>query len=209
MFTGIIEEIGEINNIFSTARSKSIEIKAEKIQNGLKISESVNINGACHTVVDLKKASFVIQSVEETLKRTNLDLLKRGDRVNLERSMRLSDRLGGHLLSGHVDCTTQIKSINSRGDSSIFGFSLPVGFSNLVVNKGSIAVDGVSLTIAELRGDSFKVSVIPFTLKMTTLKERSVGDMVNLEFDLLGKYIKRIIERKESKITEEWLREVL
>ncbi|MDH4222481.1 MAG: riboflavin synthase [candidate division Zixibacteria bacterium] len=211
MFTGIIEEIGEIKNIFSTAKGKVIEIKAEKVSKDLKVGDSVNINGACQTVVETKRNHFKIQAVEETLKRTNFALLKAGDRVNLERGMKLSDRLGGHLISGHIDCTSRIKSIDLRGDSSIYEFDLPAEYSNLVVDKGSIAVEGISLTITELKEDSFKVSVIPFTLKMTTLGERRAGDMVNVEFDLLGKYVKKVIEKKEdikSKITEEWLKEI-
>jgi len=212
MFTGIIEETGKIIHISAGMGSKNLEIRAEKVLEGLKIGESININGACQTVIVVKQNTFVVQAVEETLKRTNFGLLKTGDRVNLERAMKLSDRLSGHLLSGHIDCTAQIKSIGSEGGSSIFEFLLPEEYSSLVVDKGSIAVDGISLTLAELREDSFKVSVIPFTLKMTTLGEKKVRDVVNLEFDLLGKYVKKIIGRKknkESKITEEWLKERL
>src|SRR3990170_4401859 len=202
MFTGIIQEIGEIKNISSGVESKKLEIRARKILSGLQIGESVNINGACQTVVQVKPDSFVVEAIKETLKRSSLGLLKKGDRVNLERALKLSDRLGGHLLSGHIDCTTEIKSISSDGNSSIFEFSLPPDYSALVVEKGSIAVDGISFTVA----------VIPFTLQMTNLQDKRVKDMVNLEFDFFGKYVKRILEEKEngkSKITEEWLRQKL
>lgn len=212
MFTGIIEEIGEIIHISAGRGSKYLEIKAEKVFEDLKIGDSINVNGACQTVIGVKQNTFVVQAVEETLKRTNLGLLKTDDRVNLERAMKLSDRLSGHLLSGHIDCTTLIKSIGSEKESSIFEFFLPEEYSSLVVEKGSIAVDGISLTLAELREDLFKVSVIPFTLKLTTLGEKRARDVVNLEFDFLGKYVKKIIGReknKESKITEEWLKERL
>ena len=212
MFTGIIEEIGEIKRISSEIQSKKLEIKAKKILAGLQIGESININGACQTVIQVKPDSFVIESVKETLKRSNLGLLKKGDRVNLERALKLSDRLGGHLLTGHIDCTTEIKSISSDGNSSIFEFSLPPDYSAMIVEKGSIAVEGISLTVAELKKNSFTVSIIPFTLKMTTLGDKKIGDHVNLEFDLLGKYVKRIVEEEEkpkSKITEEWLRKIL
>jgi len=212
MFSGIIEEIGEIKAISSGIDSKKLEIKAEKVLKDLKIGESMNINGACQTVIEVKPDYFVVEAVKETLKRTNLSRLKKGERVNLERALKLSDRLGGHLLSGHIDCTTEIKSISPAGDSLIFDFLLPSEHSSLVIEKGSIAVEGISLTIAELRKSSFTVSVIPFTLQMTTLKEKKVKDIVNLEFDLLGKYVKRFLEEKknrESKITEEWLREKL
>jgi len=212
VFTGIIEEVGEIAAISSGVKSKELEIKAEKVLKDLKIGDSMNINGACQTVIEVKQNSFVVQAVEETLKRTNLGRLKKGDRVNLERALKLSGRLGGHLLSGHIDCTAEIKSINSAGDSLIYEISFPLEYADLLMEKGSIAVEGISLTITELKKSSFVVSVIPFTLKMTDLKEKEVKDIVNLEFDLLGKYVKRILESKEkeeSKINEEWLRENL
>jgi len=212
MFTGIIEEIGEIKNIFSEVESKKLEIKARKIVSDLQIGESVNINGACQTVIQVRSDSFVVESIKETLKRSNLGLLKKGDRVNLERALKLSDRLGGHLLSGHTDCTTEIKSVSSDGDTSVFEFSLPQDYSALVVEKGSIAIDGISLTVAELKNRSFAVAVIPFTLKMTNLRDKRVKDIVNLEFDLFGKYVKRMLEEKENKkseITEEWLKQRL
>ncbi|HVP35761.1 MAG TPA: riboflavin synthase [Terriglobales bacterium] len=211
MFTGIIEEIGEIKNISSGIKSKKMEIKAKTVLSGLQIGESVNINGACQTVIKINSDSFVVEAVKETLKRSNLDQLRKRDRVNLERALRLSDRLGGHLLSGHIDCTTEIKSISSDGDSSTFELSLPSEYSSLIVGKGSIAVEGISLTVADLKKNSFTVSVIPFTLKMSTLGGKKAGDLVNLEFDLLGKYVQRLLERKEdnkSKITEEWLKKV-
>jgi len=212
MFTGIIEEIGEIQNISSGGESKKLEIKAKNILVGLQIGESININGACQTIIQVKPDSFVVESVKETLKRSNLGLLKKGDRVNLERALKLSDRLGGHLLTGHVDCTAEIKSISSDGDASVFEFSLPPEYSALIVEKGSIAIDGISLTVAELKKSSFTIAIIPFTLKMTTLKDKIVKDKVNLEFDLLGKYVKRMLEEKENNksiITEEWLKQRL
>jgi riboflavin synthase len=212
MFTGIIEEIGEIKNIFSEVESKKLEINARKILSDLQIGESVNINGACQTLIQVKPDSFVVEAVKETLKRSNLGLLKKGDRVNLERALKLSDRLGGHLLTGHVDCTAEIKSIGTDGNSSVFEFSLPPDYSALVVEKGSIAIDGISLTLAELKNRSFAVAVIPFTLKMTNLRDKRVKDIVNLEFDLFGKYVKRMLEEKENKkseITEEWLKQRL
>ena len=212
MFTGIIEEISEIKSITSGAESKKLEIKANKVLSGLQIGESMNINGACQTVIKVKPDSFVVESVKETLKRSSLGLLKKGDRVTLERALKLSDRLGGHILTGHIDCTTEIRSISTDGNSSVFEFSLPPEYSDLIVEKGSIAIDGISLTVAELRKSSFTVAIIPFTLNMTTLGDKKTGDLVNLEFDLLGKYVQRILEGKEdkkSKISEEWLREKL
>lgn len=212
MFTGIIEEVGEIEYISSDIKSKNLKIKAEKVLKDLKIGDSVNINGACQTVIEVKPNSFAAQAVEETLKRTNLGKLKKGDRVNLERSLRFSDRLGGHLISGHIDCIAEIKSINSAGDSLIFEISFPLEYADLLVEKGSVTVEGISLTIAGLKKSSFIVSVIPFTLKTTNLKEKKVKDTVNLEFDILGKYVKKMLnqkENKETKITEEWLNQKL
>jgi riboflavin synthase len=212
MFTGIIQEIGKIKNISTGIISKNFEIKARKVLDDLKAGDSINVNGICQTVINVKSDSFIVQAVEETLKRTNLGLLKKGDRVNLEKPLKLSDRLGGHLLTGHIDCTTQIKSITPAGDSLIFEFVLPSEYADLIIEKGSIAVEGISLTIAELKKNSFTLSVIPFTLQMTTLKEKKTKDIINLEFDLLGKYVKRILEKKEnkeSKITEEWLKGIM
>ena len=212
MFTGIIQEIGKIKNISTGIISKNFEIKARKVLDDLKAGDSINVNGICQTVINVKSDSFIVQAVEETLKRTNLGLLKKGDRVNLEKPLKLSDRLGGHLLTGHIDCTTQIKSITPAGDSLIFEFVLPSEYADLIIEKGSIAVEGISLTIAEIKKNSFTLSVIPFTLQMTTLKEKKTKDIINLEFDLLGKYVKRILEKKEnkeSKITEEWLKGIM
>lgn len=212
MFTGIIEEIGEVKSTSSVGENRKLEIKAKKIVAGLQIGESININGACQTVIKVNPDSFMVEAVQETLKRSNLGLLKKGDRVNLERALKLSDRLGGHLVSGHIDCTAEIKSISSDGNSSTFEFTSSAEYSALLVEKGSIAIEGISLTVAELKKNSFTVAFIPFTLKMTTLGQKKAGDLVNLEFDLFGKYVKRIQEMKEnakSKITEEWLRKTL
>jgi len=209
MFTGIIEEIGKIEQVDLQDSNLFLRIKAPRVSTDLKVGDSVNINGACQTVVELKGDHFTVEAVEETLRRTNLGQLKSGDPVNLERALRASDRLGGHLVSGHVDFVGKIRSILSKGQSHIFEFGFPPEHQTHFVEKGSVTVDGVSLTIVQVRASSFTVSIIPFTISSSTLGEKRIGDTVNIETDLIGKYVERILSVKKDKlqITEEWLRE--
>jgi riboflavin synthase len=209
MFTGIIEEIGKVEGISKQGRNLKLRIKASKILNDLKVGDSININGACQTVITADGNSFTVEAVEETLRKTNLSELKRNDAVNLERAARLSDRLGGHLLTGHIDCVGEIKSITKREGSSLYEFQLPEKFLIYLVEKGSVAVDGISLTVVEVKGNSFNVSIIPFTLENTVLGKKKLGDVVNIETDLIGKYVESILTSKKDKfeITREWLKE--
>lgn len=186
-----------------------LRITASGVSADLKPGDSININGACQTVVETRDDHFTVEAVEETLKRTNLGQLKKGQRVNLERALRPSDRLGGHLVTGHVDFAGKIKSITQKGQSHLFEFSLAEEYQSHFVEKGSVAVDGISLTVVEVLRDSFTVSVIPFTTSSTTLGTKRVGDTVNIETDLAGKYIERVLtlRKDDSKITEEWLKE--
>lgn len=209
MFTGIIEEIGKIEQTSLSGANLRLKVKALKILSDLKVGDSVDINGACQTVIEVKDNHFSIEAVEETLKRTNLGQLKTGDSVNLERALRSSDRLGGHLVSGHVDFVGRIRSINQRDQSYIYEFDLPEEYQSHFVEKGSVAVDGISLTVVQVLKDSFGVSVIPFTMKETTLGKKKIGDAVNIETDLIGKYVERILTLKKDRfqITEEWLKE--
>lgn len=209
MFTGIIEEIGKIKQTSSSGGSLRLRIEAPKVSTDLKVGDSMSINGACQTVIEVKDGGFTVEAVEETLKRTNLGELKTGDLVNLERALRASDRLGGHLVSGHVDFVGRIRSISQKDQSHLFEFEIPREYQKHFVEKGSVAVDGISLTVVQVLKDSFTVSVIPFTMKETTLGEKKVGDMGNIETDLIGKYVDRILTLKKDKsqITEEWLRE--
>ena len=199
MFTGIIEEIGKFEQIISRGNNLRLRIKAPKISVDLKIGDSVNVNGACQTVIETKDKCFTVEAVEETLKRTTLGQGKSGDSVNLERALRLADRLGGHLVTGHVDFVGKIKSITRKDQSYIFEFEYPQEYRTHFVEKGSVAIDGISLTIVEVQVNSFTVSVIPFTMSNTNLVEKSVGDPVNIETDLIGKYIERIITEKKEK----------
>lgn len=209
MFTGIIEEIGRVDRIDFLGNNLLLRIKAPLISADMKVGDSININGACQTVIELKDNCYTVEAVEETLKRTTLGRLKAGDLVNLERALRPTDRLGGHLVSGHVDFVDRIKSIIQSGQSFVFEFEFPQEYRAHFVEKGSVAVDGISLTIVQVKPDSFMVSVIPFTVKNTVLGEKKTGDLVNIETDLIGKYVEKILTTKKSKskITEAWLKE--
>jgi len=209
MFTGIIEEIGKIDRTSSSGGSLLLAVKAPKVSADLKVGDSVNINGACQTVIEVRDDGFVVEAVEETLKRTTLGRLASGDRVNLERALRASDRLGGHLVSGHVDFVSRMRSATEKNQSWLFEFEIPPEYQTHFVEKGSVAVDGISLTVVKVLKDSFTVSVIPFSMKETTLANKKVGEPVNIETDLIGKYVERILTHKKQKseVTEDWLKE--
>jgi riboflavin synthase len=209
MFTGIIEEVGRVEKISTERGNLKLRIKASKIIDDLKVGDSININGACQTVITTNGSSFTVEAMEETLKKTNLAELKRNDEVNLERALKSSDRLGGHLVTGHVDCSGKIKSIAKKFGSFLYEFELPEKYLAYLVEKGSVAVDGISLTAVEVKENSFTVAIIPFTLENTSLGTKKVGDLVNIETDLIGKYVERMVSSKKdkSKITEEWLKE--
>jgi riboflavin synthase len=209
MFTGIIEEIGKVEQASLSGGSLRLRIEAPRASTDLKVGDSINISGACQTVIQIKDDSFTVEAVEETLRRTNLGQLSSGDRVNLERALRASDRLGGHLVSGHVDFVSRTKSITEKNQSWLFEFDIPPEYQKQFVEKGSVAVDGISLTVVQVMKDSFTVSVIPFTMRETTLGTKKVGDAVNIETDLIGKYVERILtlKKEKSKITEDWLRQ--
>lgn len=209
MFTGLIEEIGKIEEISNHGHNLKLRVKAPKILTDLKVGDSVNINGACQTVIATNGNSFTVEAVEETLLKTNLGELKRNDAVNLEKALRLSDRLGGHLVTGHIDCVGKIKSIAKREGSFLYEFQLPEKYLAYLVEKGSVAIDGISLTVVEVKRNSFTVAIIPFTLENTTLGIKEVGDSVNIETDLIGKYVGKILTSKKDKfeITWEWLKE--
>ena len=209
MFTGIIEEIGKIEKISQRGHNLKLRVKASKILNDLKVGDSINISGACQTVIATDEHSFTVEAVEETLRKTNLAQLKIDDLVNLERPLRLSDRLGGHLVTGHIDCVGKIKSAVKKEGSFLYEFELPEKYLAYLVEKGSVAVDGISLTVVEVKENSFTVAIIPFTLENTTLGTKKIGDLINIETDLIGKYVERILTAKKDKsmITEEWLKE--
>lgn len=209
MFTGIIEEVGRIGKISIDRGNLKLKIKASKILNDLKVGDSINVNGACQTVIGTDSDSFTVEAVEETLRKTNLGQLKRNDLVNLERSLKLSDRLGGHLVTGHIDCVGKIKSVAKKDGSFLYEFELSEKYLTYLTEKGPVAVDGISLTVVEVKKNSFTVAIIPFTLENTTLGTKKIGDSVNIETDLIGKYVERFLTSKKNKleISKEWLRD--
>ena len=212
MFSGIIETIGAIRSLRKDAKGARIAIEAPGLLNGVRLGDSIALNGVCVTVVDFDERKFEADLSIETLRRTNLGELAVGDGCNLERAMALGERLGGHLVSGHVDGVGRIKSRKNEGDSIWLTFEAPVEVMRYVVYKGSIAVDGISLTVAACDGETFSVSIIPHTGEQTTLTDKKDGAAVNLEADLIGKYVEKLLvphmeSRSPSGVTMEKLKE--
>ena len=201
MFTGIIEEVGKV----LSASTAKLVISAPQVIDGIKLGDSIAINGACLTVTDFDRASFSVDVMPETLKRTNLGLLEAGDSVNLERPMALGGRLGGHLVQGHIDDVGRIVSLEWEGDALLFRFEAPPEVMRYTAPKGFIAVDGISLTITEKDTSSFGVSVVEYTHRNTTLGSRKVGDVVNLEVDIIAKYTAQFTQPQASGLTAEFL----
>lgn len=198
MFTGIVEEMGTVVSNERGERSARLTLIAPTTHAGVRVGDSVAVNGCCLTVVQVEDDRLTFDAVPETLHRTNLGMLKPGDRVNLERSLAVGARLGGHFVQGHIDGVGMLIRLTPQENAIVMEFRMPPNLSRYIVEKGSIAVDGVSLTVAEARPDAFTVWIIPHTREITTLGLRQVGDPVNLECDLLGKYIERLIEARFS-----------
>lgn len=193
MYTGLIEEIGTISQTNFTDGSLYLNIDCHKVLDGLKIGDSVAVNGACQTVIEITEKSFRVFASSETLSLTTFCDFKAGQKVNLERTMRLSDRLDGHLVSGHVDGTAVIKYIKTVGETTEFTFETSSALAKQIVKKGSVTVDGISLTVADIQGCEFKIAVIPHTLKNTILQYLKIGGRVNLETDMIAKYIEKYL----------------
>lgn len=198
MFTGLIEEIGVVEEIRLGGKSGSLKIGCTSVLNGVKIGDSICVNGICLTVTTFGRSYFTVDFMPETLSVTNLGKLGRGSRVNLERALRVGDRLGGHIVSGHIDGVGMINSFKVKENATEVWFEADKSLLKYIINKGSIAIDGASLTVAEISRDGFMVSIIPHTKKETTLIERKVGELVNLECDGLGKYVERLLEFKDT-----------
>ena len=194
MFSGIIQSIGKI----SSFDGNLLVVEASEIANKNDISESISVNGACLTIVDKSSTTFSVNVVEETLKRTNLGKLSVGSNVNLESALRVGDKIGGHNVQGHVDCTTTIKKINKVDNSWIVDFHKPKDFSQYLIEKGFITIDGVSLTITNDIEEYFSIAVIPFTWSHTIFSGYEVGSVVNLEVDMTAKYIEKIINKSRK-----------
>ncbi|UAY53517.1 riboflavin synthase [Ferruginibacter albus] len=196
MFTGIIEAKGVIKTIAAKGTNKTFWIESP-ITNELKVDQSVSHNGACLTVEEIKETAYRVTAIEETLLKTNMDNWQAGWEVNLERSLSLGVRLDGHIVQGHVDTVATCISIAAKNGSKEFSFSFDEKFASLVIEKGSIAVDGVSLTIFNVGKNNFTVAIIPYTLEHTNIKHLQVGNKVNIEFDMIGKYVNRIAQQKQ------------
>ena len=198
MFTGIVEEIGELSSITKSSKGARITIKAKKVLEDVKLGDSICTNGVCLTVTDFDKEKFSVDVMAETMRRSNLGSLSKGSRVNLERALRACDRLGGHIVSGHIDGVGEIESYTKEDNAVWISVKVPDSLLKYIVEKGSIAIDGVSLTVAYVDHERFKVSIIPHTKDATTLLKKNIGEMVNLECDIVGKYIEKFIKHEEN-----------
>ena len=194
MFTGIVEELGSVRRVTPHATGARLEIAATKVLEDIRVGDSISLNGCCLTVVSIGAESYAVDVVEESLRVTTLGRLQEGERVNLERSVRLADRLGGHLVQGHVDGVATLVQREPQSDGSqVLRFASPPEVLRYVVYKGSIAVDGVSLTVAGLHKGAFSIAVIPHTQAVTTLGFRQVGEQVNVETDVIARYVERLL----------------
>ena len=203
MFTGIIEEVGKVTSV----RPGNLVISASDVLRGIVLGESIDVNGVCLTITSFKANSFSVDIMLETLKRSNLGLLATGDRVNLERALAIGGRLGGHLVQGHVDDTGRVASIRRDGEAMLIRCEAPPQVMRYVVEKGFIAVDGMSLTVVARDNSSFQVSIVGYTRQHTTLGDRQVGDAVNLEADIIAKYVEQLGQARSTGVTADFLQE--
>lgn len=191
MFTGIVEEVGRVDGLLDYRLS----VQARRVLEGTRLGDSIAVDGACLTVVEFGEGGFSVDLAPETLRRTGFGRLQAGDRVNLERPLAVSDRLGGHIVQGHVDAVGRIVSLRPEADCVIIRVSSPKRLMPYIVEKGFVAVDGISLTVVKRGASSFTVSVIPYTLENTNLKGKTAGDRVNLEVDIVAKYVESLLAR--------------
>ena len=198
MFTGIVERTGRVRSVRRSGKAATVFFDVGRISSELRVGDSAAINGVCLTIEAKRGSQVKVQVVEETLKKTNLGDLNVGDRVNVELPLRASDRLGGHIVLGHVDAVGKISSIRQLKKSWVVRIEIPRRFMRYLVLTGSVAIDGVSLTVAQLDGSAIEVALIPQTMARTNFKDKKVGDAVNLEFDVLGKYIDRLLSNSRS-----------
>ncbi|MBW8242474.1 riboflavin synthase [Muricauda oceani] len=196
MFTGIIETLGKVEKLEKEGGNLHITVSST-ITSELKIDQSVSHNGVCLTVVSIDADKYTVTAIEETLSKTNLGELKVGEVVNLERAMLMGARLDGHIVQGHVDQTATCKSVEEKDGSWVYTFAYDPKLNNVTIEKGSITVDGVSLTVVDSKKDSFSVAIIPYTHEHTRFHTYKVGDTINLEFDVIGKYVSRLLELRD------------
>lgn len=209
MFTGIIEETGRLCEVKKETLSAKIKIQCQKVLEGTKVGDSIAVNGICLTVTSLEKDGFRADVMAETMRRSSLSDLAVPGVVNLERAMAADGRFGGHIVSGHIDGTGTVTAIRQEENAVWFTIAAEPGLLRYIVEKGSVALDGISLTVASVTEKEFQVSVIPHTRKETSLAEKKVGSILNIECDIVGKYIEKLIvcEKQESNITEDFLKE--
>jgi riboflavin synthase len=198
MFTGIIEETGIVRHKEKTGDGYRFSIEASKVLEDAEIGSSISVNGVCLTVIKISGKAFSVDVIEETLKKTNLGSFAIGTKVNLERAMKIQERLDGHFVLGHVDATGNIIGIKELSNSHEIRISYPEEFDKYLINVGSIAVDGISLTVAELGKDFFKIGIIPHTWENTNFSSKKKDDKVNLEFDVIGKYVERMMKHEKD-----------
>lgn len=196
MFTGIIKSVGIVASITALDDGKKIIIGSDFAEE-LSVDQSISINGVCHTVTACDDNTFAVQSVPETLRKTNIGDLQKDDALNLERSLRPDQLLDGHIVQGHVDATGTIQKIEQEGTDWLLTIEYPQKYQNLIVGRGSIAIDGISLTVANEQQNAFTVAIIPYTYEHTNINAKEVGDTVNLEFDVLGKYVVKYLENRD------------
>jgi riboflavin synthase len=208
MFTGIIEGLGTISGLRASGQGTRLTVEADFALDGTRIGDSLSVSGACLTVVSLEGRRFEADVSPETLARTTFGRARIGDRVNLERALRLSDRIDGHLVSGHVDGTGTIAARNRQGNSVVIGVRIDKALSRTMIEKGSVAVDGISLTINVCEPERFQVSIIPHTARMSTVGFKTVGQEVNIETDLIGKYVERFTLRASGRAPGDRRREI-
>jgi riboflavin synthase len=208
MFTGIIEAVGEIKEIKGTEKGISLQVSFPVFFDDVKRGDSIAVNGACLTARAISGGSFAADVSAETISKTTFGRIWAGERVNLERALRLSDRLGGHIVTGHIDGTARLKARRDEAESVRLTFSLDKELLRYVISKGSVAVDGISLTVNEVGSDGFSVNIIPHTAQNTTILGRKAGDEVNVEVDVIGKYVERLLGKgKEGRIDRSFLSE--
>lgn len=199
MFTGIIEEIGKVKSFNRCSNGAAITVECQTVLDGTRVGDSISINGACQTVVEMTSTSFSANVSDETLRVTTFDDLKSGDEVNLERALMLNSRLGGHIVSGHVDCKGKFLSFEQLTDFYNLRFEIPKEYAKYIVHKGSVTVNGISLTVANIERNIFQVAIIPHTFNNTNLKNLKSGDHVNIETDILGKYVEKFLSLNDNK----------
>lgn len=208
MFTGLIEEVGKIASVRSMSGGKRIKISAQQITDDIKVDDSIAVDGVCLTATELTSDGFWVDAVGETLTKSTISILQEGSVVNLERALKLADRLGGHIVQGHVNGLGTFTNITKRGENYLVEVNIPEDLCKYVIAEGSIAIDGISLTVAQLNNNKVGLSIIPHTWKNTSLKDKTVGSKVNIEVDVIAKYVEKLLSRnvssEGSKFTDEW-----